>query len=59
MYRGFWKNDTQDGRGVERWPDGSKFEGNYVQGVKQGLGSFTWADGNKYEGEFVENNIEG
>jgi len=42
---------------VERWPDGSKFEGNYVQGVKQGQGEFTWADGNQYHGQFVENNI--
>ena len=44
---------------MERWPDGSKFEGNYSQGVKQGIGKFTWADGNCYEGEFVDNNIEG
>lgn len=44
---------------MERWPDGSKFEGNYKQGVKQGHGKFTWADGNCYEGNFEVNNIQG
>ena len=44
---------------MERWPDSSKFEGFYEQGVKQGEGTFTWADGNCYEGNFVNNNIDG
>ena len=44
---------------MERWPDGSKFEGSYMNGVKQGYGKFTWADQSTYTGTFVENNIEG
>ena len=45
--------------GVETWPDGARYEGNYEVGQKQGRGRFQWADGSKYEGEFKNNNIEG
>ena len=48
-----------NGKGVERWPDGSKFEGMYDNGNKEGHGSFTWADGNVYEGNLEQGNIEG
>jgi hypothetical protein len=39
--------------------DGSKFEGEYINGLKQGEGVFKFKDGNVYEGHFVENMIEG
>ncbi len=44
---------------MESWPDGSKYEGDYVGGMKEGKGCFTWADGSRYDGEFSENNIHG
>lgn len=56
---GEWKDDKQEGFGVEIWPDGAKYEGNYVQGKKQGQGKFYWTDGSQYEGEFSNNNIHG
>ena len=46
-------------KGVEKWPDGSRYEGQFFEGKKHGKGCFTWADGSSYEGDFVENNIEG
>jgi len=36
--------------GVETWPDGSRYEGDYVDGKKEGNGKFYWSDGNVFEG---------
>jgi len=46
-------------KGVEKWPDGSRYEGQFFEGKKHGKGCFSWADGSSYEGDFMENNIEG
>lgn len=45
--------------GIEIWPDGSKYEGQFVAGKKQGKGKFYWSDGAIFYGDFVDNNIEG
>lgn len=45
--------------GIEKWPDGSRYEGQFFEGKKHGKGCFSWADGSSYEGDFVENNIHG
>ena len=34
-----------DGRGVFSWPDGRKYEGEYVKDLKEGVGRFVWPDG--------------
>lgn len=39
-YEGQWKNDLQDGYGVESWSDGSKYEGGYKEGMKHGKGTY-------------------
>jgi hypothetical protein len=44
-YEGNWKNDLQDGWGVESWADGSQYEGEYKEGMKHGKGKYTWNDG--------------
>jgi hypothetical protein len=36
LYKGNWLEDKQEGHGVETWPDGAKYEGNYKQGQKEG-----------------------
>ena len=44
------------------WPDGSIYEGNFHDGVKNGKGKFTWAEGEgggTYEGEFKNNQMCG
>jgi hypothetical protein len=38
--------------GVESWPDGAIYEGNYYEGKKNGRGKLTFADGSVYEGDF-------
>jgi Uncharacterized protein conserved in bacteria len=45
--------------GVEIWPDGSRYEGDFHKGKKNGKGRFLWADGSSYQGDFKDNNIEG
>lgn len=44
---------------MESWPDGAKYEGEYIDGAKEGKGKLEFADGSWYEGEFVANEIEG
>jgi hypothetical protein len=38
------------GYGVFTWPDGRRYEGEYVDDKKQGRGMFQWSDGRKYIG---------
>ena len=45
-----WKNDKQEGKGIETWPDGARYEGDYVDGRKHGKGILNFADGSRYEG---------
>lgn len=45
-----WENDKQHGRGVENWPDGAKYEGQYFEGKKHGTGILNFADGSRYDG---------
>ena len=42
---GYWKDDRLHGKCTEAYPDNSKFEGNYENGVKQGAGKYTYTDG--------------
>jgi len=34
------------------WPDGSRYEGEFIKGRLQGYGSFIWPDGSSYTGEW-------
>jgi hypothetical protein len=40
------------GKGVFTWPDGRKYEGEYLNDKKHGFGIFTFKDGRVYEGEW-------
>ena len=39
-----------EGYGVFNWPDGGRYEGNYVNEKKEGFGVFYWSEGRIYEG---------
>ena len=41
-----------DGKGLFTWPDGRKYEGDYLNDKKHGFGIFTFKDGRVYEGEW-------
>ncbi|XP_069560809.1 ankyrin repeat and MYND domain-containing protein 1 [Brachyistius frenatus] len=40
--------------GVQEWPDGSRYEGDFVNGLKHGKGKFTCSDGEYYKGSFYK-----
>ena len=42
------------GKGIYNWPDGRKYDGQFVNDKREGFGLFTWADGRKYEGHWVD-----
>ena len=44
---------------METWPDGARYEGDYMNGKKHGQGHFIWADKSVYVGHFYDNNIHG
>ncbi|KPP62580.1 hypothetical protein Z043_119231 [Scleropages formosus] len=33
------------GSGLQMWPDGSRYEGQFTNGHKEGVGVYTWPDG--------------
>ena len=43
---------NMEGRGVETWSDGRRYEGDFKAGKKDGEGTFEWPNGNKYVGSW-------
>jgi len=39
-----------EGVGIFEWPDGRKYEGEYLDDKKEGYGAFKWPDGKVYQG---------
>ncbi len=54
-----WSKDNYTGKGVYTWPDGSKYDGDYVDGNQHGKGVYTWPDGRKYDGDWIDGKIHG
>ncbi|XP_031589653.2 ankyrin repeat and MYND domain-containing protein 1 isoform X1 [Oreochromis aureus] len=46
--------EISEGIGVQEWPDGSKYEGEFVNGLKHGKGRYSWTNGEYYEGSFYK-----
>ena len=46
------KGNLRNGFGVQTWPDGAKYEGEWVNGKAHGKGKFTHVDGDIYEGDW-------
>ncbi|XP_049910886.1 ankyrin repeat and MYND domain-containing protein 1 [Epinephelus moara] len=46
--------ERRQGLGVQEWPDGSRYEGGFVNGFKHGKGRYTWSNGEFYEGSFYK-----
>uniref|UniRef100_A0A3Q2YK01 MYND-type domain-containing protein n=1 Tax=Hippocampus comes TaxID=109280 RepID=A0A3Q2YK01_HIPCM len=44
----------RQGFGVQEFLDGSKYEGDFVNGLKHGKGRYTWKSGEFYEGSFYK-----
>jgi hypothetical protein len=56
---GCLKGDCKTGAGVFAYPDGSKYEGAFLNGKFEGQGTFFFANGDKYTGNFRENYPDG
>ena len=39
-----------EGKGVFKWPDGRRYEGNFVNDKKEGYGEYYWNDGRIFKG---------
>ncbi|MBU6340772.1 MAG: caspase family protein [Bacteroidetes bacterium] len=52
---GCLSGDCKTGLGVFAYPDGSKYEGNFIDGKYEGSGTFYFANGDKYVGDFKNN----
>nr|XP_004562140.2 ankyrin repeat and MYND domain-containing protein 1 isoform X2 [Maylandia zebra] len=46
--------EISEGIGVQEWPDGSKYEGESINGLKHGKGRYSWTNGEYYEGSFYK-----
>merc|ERR1712008_100749 len=51
--------DLQEGKGLEVWRNGGKYEGEFNRGLKHGKGRFTFPDGSLFNGQFECNDIHG
>jgi hypothetical protein len=56
---GCLSGDCKNGQGVFAYPDGSKYEGQFVNGKFEGQGIFHFANGDTYQGQFKENFPDG
>ncbi|KAK3562346.1 hypothetical protein QTP86_033445 [Hemibagrus guttatus] len=43
-----------NGPGVQEWTDGSRYEGEFLNGLKHANGAFTWPNGECYKGSFYK-----
>lgn len=41
-----------EGKGIFKWPDGKKYDGEYVNNHKEGTGTMYNEDGSYYKGEW-------
>lgn len=56
---GFMQEGVKSKRGKYTWPDGSTYEGQYLDGFKHGKGTMSFVNGDVYTGGFVWGTIAG
>jgi hypothetical protein len=50
---------NMEGKGVEVWGDGKRYEGDFKNGIKDGEGTYEWPNGKKYIGTWKHNKQHG
>ncbi|MEQ9364301.1 MAG: hypothetical protein RIF32_08670 [Leptospirales bacterium] len=45
--------DCQNGTGTYVWPGGSKYVGQFKDGLRNGTGTYVWPSGSQYVGEYL------
>ena len=48
----FLREEYGEGRGKYTYPDGTKYVGEFKDGLQNGQGTFTYPDGREYVGEY-------
>lgn len=60
IYQGYInKQGVRQAYGTQVWPDGGKYEGEWLNGQACGQGRFWHADGDKYEGQWQNDKANG
>ena len=52
-------SEVRDGRGIQIWLDGSRYEGYWKNNKANGYGRLIHADGDVYEGEWKDDKADG
>ena len=53
VYKGDWKENVREGKGVFTWSNGSVYEGDFKSDMFHGTGKMSWKDKDAvYEGEW-------
>lgn len=58
-YEGSWKDSKMHGKAKINFTDGTYFEGEYVEGLREGLGTMIYSSGERYKGEFRDDIYHG
>jgi hypothetical protein len=62
-YHGGFKQGRKHGKGVKTWPNGDRYEGEFVADGKDGYGVYEWGkgpwEGERYDGSFAGDRRQG
>tara|TARA_B100000214_G_scaffold371131_1_gene346974 strand:- start:45 stop:422 length:378 start_codon:yes stop_codon:yes gene_type:complete len=58
-YVGEWVNGQKKGNGLETWPNGYVYEGEFNESKWHGFGTLKFPDGSTYKGEWKNNKMNG
>ena len=47
------------GKGTFTWPDNRKYEGEFVNDLREGFGVYEWPDGRVYRGSWKQGKMDG
>ena len=49
----------RDGKCIQRWPDGARYEGEWLQNKAHGKGKFFHVDGDVFDGQWLDDKANG
>lgn len=52
-------NKNPNGKGTAVYNNGDRYEGEFINGLREGTGVYYWSDGEKFEGQFINNKRNG